>query len=143
MPIQICKILQDKPLNIPVNTIDWGHPNIRNGNVEEYGRGREQAWAREHQLKVYAEYFEPIGFRIIHKNEILKELAQYNREHFAARRTKPCVPPKKRQRTKCSHPEENSDKLPAELRGKHCDTYWQVCLELSCTQFSKDKGLFG
>ena len=137
LPIQICKILQNKPLNIPVNTIDWGHPNTRNGNLKDYDKGREQAWAREHQLKVYAEYFEPIGFRIIHKNGILKELAEYNRENFANRESKLCIPPKKRQRQKCSHPEENSERLPDLLRGKHCDSYWQVCLELGCRQFER------
>lgn len=142
LPIQICKLLQDKPLEIPVNTIDWGHPNIRNGNVKEYKEGREQAWAREHQLKVYAEYFEPVGFRIIHKNEILKELAEYNRQHFSGRMAKVCIPPKKRQKQRCTHPEESSQKLPVALRGKHCDTYWQVCVELGCNQFKKEKSLF-
>ena len=141
LPIQICKILQDKPLEIPVNTIDWGHPNIRNGNVKDYNKGRKHAWAREHQLKVYAEYFEPVGFRIIHKNEILKELAQYNREHFPTGRDKLCVPSKKGRKQKQPHPEENSDKLPAELKGKHCGSYRQVCLELGCKQFKKDKSL--
>ena len=140
LPIQMCKLLQDKPLEIPVNTIDWGHPNIRNGHAKDYDKGREQAWAREHQLKVYAECFEPVGFRIIHKNEILKELAQYNREKFGLRTAKLCIPEKKRQKTRIAHPEENSDKLPKELKGKHCDTYWQVCLELGCDQFAKDKG---
>jgi len=138
LPIQICKLLQDAPLNIPVNTIDWGHPNIRNGHATEYNEGREQAWAREHQLKIYAEHFEPVGFRIIHKNEILKELAQYNRENFPDRKMALCIPSEKRQKQKCSHPEENSEKLPEALRGKHCDTYWQVCLELGCKR-SKDK----
>lgn len=140
LPIQICKLLQDKPLEIPVNTIDWGHPNIRNGHAKEYNKGREQAWAREHQLKVYAECFEPVGFRIMHKNEILKELAQYNREHFGSRSVKPCIPEKKRQKTREIHPEENSNKLPKELKGKHCDTYWQVCIELGCKQFTKNNG---
>lgn len=139
LPIQICKLLQDKPLEIPVNTIDWGHPNIRNGHAKDYNKGREQAWAREHQLKIYAECFEPVGFRIIHKNEILKELAQYNREHFGSRSTKLCIPENKRQKTRGAHPEENSNKLPKELKGKHCDTYWQVCLELGCEQFVKNK----
>lgn len=92
-------------------------------------------------MKVYAECFEPVGFRIIHKNAILKELAQYNREHFALRSTKPCIPEKKRQKTRGTHPEENSDKLPPELKGKHCDTYWQVCLGLGCKQFAEDEGL--
>jgi hypothetical protein len=138
LPIQICQLLQDEPLGIPVNTIDWGHPNIRNGNLEEYNRGREQAWAREHQLKIYAEYFAPVGFRIIHKNEILKELAKYNQDNFPGRKAKLCVPPKKRQKQKDSHPEENSDKLPVALQGKHCNSYWQVCLELGCKQFRKE-----
>jgi len=137
LPIQICKVLQDEPLSIPVNTIDWGHPNTRNGNLKDYDKGREQAWAREHQLKICAEYFEPVGFRIIHKDEILKELAQYNREHFSTRKAKPCIPPKKRQRHKSAHPEESSEKLPEELRGKHCNSYWQVCLELGCRQFER------
>jgi len=65
LPIQICRLLQEGSLNIPVNTIDWGHPNIRNGNLRDYDRGATQVWAREHQLKVYAEYFEKVGFRII------------------------------------------------------------------------------
>ncbi|MFZ5801078.1 MAG: hypothetical protein ACOY3D_06890 [Candidatus Omnitrophota bacterium] len=142
LPIQICKLLQDEPLKIPVNTIDWGHPNIRNGHAKEYQEGREQAWAREHQLKVYAECFEPVGFRIIYKNEILKELAEYNRTHFVGRKAKLCMPEKKRQRQRGIHPEENSGKLPRELRGKHCDTYWQVCLKLGCKQFDREKALF-
>lgn len=138
LPIQICKLLQEDPLNIPVNTIDWGHPNIRNGNLKDYNRGATQVWAREHQLKVYAEYFERVGFRIIHKNEILKELAGENRKNFPKRITKKCNPLAKRLREKKAHPEENSNKLPPELKGKHCDTYWQVCLELGCKQGKKE-----
>lgn len=134
LPIQICKLLQDSPLTIPVNTIDWGHPNIRNGNLKDYNRGATQAWAREHQLKVYAEFFEKVGFRIIHKNEILKEVAEENRKNFPKRKPKLCNPSKKREKQRISHPEETSEKLPPELRGKHCDTYWQVCLELGCAQ---------
>lgn len=139
LPIQICRLLQDEPLGIPVNTIDWGHPNIRNGHAKEYNAGREQAWAREHQLKVYAECFEPVGFRIIHKDEILRELAQYNRDNFPGRKANMCIPPKKRLKQRETHPEESSEKLPAELKGKHCDSYWQVCLELGCKQFEKGK----
>jgi len=134
LPIQICKLLQDSPLDIPVNTIDWGHPNTRNGHLKDYNRGAKQAWAREHQLKVYAEYFENVGFRIIHKNEILKELADENRRKFLRRKPKLCIPFKKRAKQRVFHPEEMSKKLPPELRGKHCDTYWQICLELGCTQ---------
>lgn len=138
LPIQICKLLQEDPLNIPVNTIDWGHPNIRNGNLKDYSRGVKQAWAREHQLKVYAEYFEKVGFRIIHKNEILRELAEENRKNFSNRKTKACNPLTKRLKERKTHPEEVSDKLPPELKNKHCNTYWQVCLELGCNQGKKE-----
>ncbi len=134
LPIQICKLLQDQPLGIPVNTIDWGHPNIRNGHAKDYNAGCEQAWAREHQLKVYAEYFETVGFRITHKNEILKELADENRKNFPDRTANLCIPLKKREKQRQPHPEENSEKLPPELKGKHCDTYWQVCLSMGCKQ---------
>lgn len=134
LPIQICKLLQTAPLNIPVNTIDWGHPNTRNGNLKDYNRGAKQVWAREHQLKVYAEYFEKIGFRIIHKNKILKELAEENKKNFPQRKSKLCNPLKKGAKQRPHHPEEMSEKLPGELQGKHCDTYWQVCLELGCRQ---------
>src|SRR3989338_5279925 len=142
LPIQICRLLQDAPLNIPVNTIDWGHPNIRNGHAKEYNEGREQAWAREHQLKVYAEYFEPVGFRIIHKNAILEELAEYNKLHFSCRKAKLCMPERKRRKQRGSHPEENSDKLPRELKGKHCDTYWQVWFVLVFKQSETEKNVF-
>jgi len=134
LPIQICNLLQSQPLYIPVNTIDWGHPNTRNGNLKDYNRGAKQVWAREHQLKVYAEYFEKIGFRIIHKDEILKELAEENRNNFPKRKPSLCKPPKKRIKQRVPHPEEMSEKLPPELRGKHCNAYWQICLELGCTQ---------
>ncbi|MFH0948698.1 MAG: hypothetical protein V1833_06870 [Elusimicrobiota bacterium] len=134
LPIQICRLLQEPPLSIPVNTIDWGHPNIRDGNVKEYNEGREQAWAREHQLKIYAECYEGVGFRITHKNEILKELAEENKKNFSGRSIKLCIPVEKRKKQRQPHPEEMSDKLPDELKGKHCNTYWEVCLNLGCKQ---------
>jgi len=74
----------------------------------------------------------------IHKNEILKELAEENRKNFPERKTKKCNPLTKKPKDRKTHPEESSDKLPPELKGKHCDTYWQVCLELGCKQGKKE-----
>ena len=139
MPVQLCTLLQSPPLNIPVQTIDWGHPNIRNGNVTEYNAGRKTVWSREHQLKVFAECFEPIGFRIHHKNQILKEMAEYNRFNFPNAKNSLCTPPKRKRGTKATHPQEQSNRLPRELRGKHCDTYWQVCKELGCVRYNIKK----
>ena len=137
MPVQLCTLLQNEPLCISVQTIDWGHPNIRNGNATEYNAGKKTAWAREHQLKIFAEHFEPIGFSIAHKNEILDEMAEYNRTAFPNQRDKLCAPPKRIGRKKIKHPAEEADKLPDELRGKHFDTYWQVCKELGCVRYDR------
>ena len=134
MPVQLCALLQGDPLNIPVQTIDQGHPNIRNGFAKEYYKGRENAWAREHQLKIFAEDFESIGFRIEHKNKILKEMADSNRNIKPQSDNKLCMPPKKITKTKVDHPQEDSEKLPDEIRCKHFDAYWQVCKGLGCTQ---------
>lgn len=136
MPVQLCTLLQNDPLNIPVQTIDWGHPNIRNGYAKEYDSGRENAWAREHQLKVFAEDFESIGFRIDHKNAILKEMAEHNRSEKPNAIHKLCSPPKKITKEKVSHPKEDSERLPDELRSQHFDAYWQVCKSLGCVKFN-------
>ena len=130
LPVELCNLLQDK-LNVPVQTIDWGHPNIRDGNLEEYNAGRTRAWAREHQLKIFAEDFAPVGFYMRHKSEILKELAEYNKRNYSTT-SKFCSPPKLISEKKPHHPAENDDTLPLNIRGKHFDSYRQVCEALGC-----------
>jgi len=65
-------------------------------------------------------------------------LADENRKNFPKQTTKKCNPLAKKPKDRETHPEESSDKLPPELKGKHCDTYWQVCLELGCKQGKKE-----
>ena len=85
--------------------------------LKEYKAGRKDAWAREHQIKVFADDFENIGFYMSHKQEVLEELAEYNtKKKFP--KAKFCSPPKRR-KNKMNHPSESSDKLPQEIRGKH------------------------
>lgn len=139
MPVQLCTLLQSEPLLIPVQTIDWGHPNIRNGNAKDYGEGRKTAWSREHQLKVFAEFFERIGFIIAHKNEILKEMADFNRSKYPDRKPRLCSLQKRIRKQKVIHPEEQSSRLPGALRGRHFDAYWQVCKELGCIRYDAEK----
>ena len=148
LPIQLCHLLQDH-LNIPVDTIAWGHPNIRDPNLNEYNEGRRNAWTREHQIKIFAEDFEKIGFYMEHKQEILNELARYNREH-GFKESKFCTPPKRIRKKKPEHPEEKSEKLPQELRGKHYNAYWEICVDLGCLRYKlknkrkiKRKGIRG
>jgi len=131
LPVQLCRLLQDH-LSIPVNTIDWGHPNMRDPELKDYNSGRRGSWAREHQIKIYAEAFEKAGFYIEHKQEILNELADYNKKTFD-KYPDFCRPSEKRVRKpKMVHPEENSDKLPERIRGKHFDAYWQICCYMGC-----------
>lgn len=133
LPTQICYLLQDH-LGIPVDVIQWGHPNTRDPRLKEYNKGRKDAWVREHQIKVFADDFEKIGFYMSHKQEILEELAEYNRKE-GFDKAKFCKPPK-RLRRKPKHPSEKSKKLPSEIRGKHYDSYWQICADVGCIRYA-------
>jgi len=56
-----------KAVDVPVQTIDFGHPNFRDGNLKKYNEGKPNFWKKEHQVKVFANEFLPIGFNIQHK----------------------------------------------------------------------------
>ncbi len=136
LPVQLCYLLQDH-LKIPVDTIAWGHPNIRDPKQKEYKAGKKDVWAREHQIKIFTDDFEKIGFYLPHKQEILQELADYNRKEKFSKASF-CKPPKRLTKQKKSkHPAEKSDKLPAVIRGKHFDSYWQICTHFNCQRYMK------
>ena len=155
LTIDICNLLKD--LDVPVQNIDWGHPNIRDPNVEEYNQGRPKAWFREHQIKIYADEFEKIGFYLIHKKRALKKLADLNRvewDKFCTIKMKQAKNDKMRERwkerignlkeihhkfywetntpnkPKPHHPEENSINIPQKIRGKHFDSWKEIAKEL-------------
>jgi hypothetical protein len=121
LPTQLCQLLQS--LDVPMQYIGWGHPNIRGGNGT--------SWAKEHQLKIYAEDFQNIGFYITHKNEALVELAEYNQENFS-RPQNLCDGTITRLKTKPPHECEMHEKLPAEINGQHFDSFKQICKCLGC-----------
>jgi len=135
LPTRLCHLIQDH-LDVPVQTITYGHPNLRDPEGKEYKAGRPDAWAREHQIKVYCENFTKIGFYMPHKQEILEELADYNRLNFKSRPNF-CCPPKRKGGKKFKHPGEKSDKLPKELRGKHFTSYWNICATLGCWRYQR------
>jgi len=133
LPVRLCRLLQDE-LRVPVQTITYGHPNMRDPSKKEYKAGRRDAWAREHQIKIFCEAFIKVGFYIPYKQEILEELAQSN-----AGLPKPveCTPPKPKRRGKKRHPAESSSKLPPQIRGKHYDAYWEICRDLGCWRYQQ------
>lgn len=135
LPVELCRLLQDY-LNVPVQTIDWGHPNIRDPYRKEYNAGKKRAWAREHQIKVFADAFTKIGFYIRYKDEILNELADYNRKNFPSKKPEFCVP-RPISEQKPPHPSEGDSILPPQIRGKHFDSYWQICEAMGCLRCKK------
>jgi hypothetical protein len=121
LPPQICQLAQS--LNVAIQYIGYGHPNIRGGNGT--------SWAKEHQIKIYTEDFENIGFYISHKNEALAELVEYNKANFS-RIQALCIGVASREKIKDSHPQETHKKLPAEINGKHFNGFKEICKCLGC-----------
>jgi len=71
--VDVCNLLKD--VDIPVQNINWGHPNFRDGNLAKVNEGQLHYWKKEHQIKIYANEFRPIGFAVVHKAETLEQLA--------------------------------------------------------------------
>lgn len=125
LPPQLCRLIQS--LEIPVQNINYGHPNLRDPNNKKGNR----SWAKEHQMKIFADDFQKIGFYISHKEEALLELAESNQDNFDTPIAL-CDGTTKRNKTKPSHPDENDDNLPSEIKGKHFNAFKEICNCLNC-----------
>ncbi|MCI0537193.1 MAG: hypothetical protein L0Z50_18400 [Verrucomicrobiales bacterium] len=139
LPIQLCRLLQ-QDLQVPVHIIQWGHPNTRAPHVHT-----GKSWAKEHQIKIFAEQFIKIGFYIDYKQRILEEFVEADSK--IKQKLPPFCNPNPRIREpkrKPKHPDEKSNYLPSELRGKHFGSYWQICLAMGCQQCvdARQKELF-
>jgi hypothetical protein len=117
-------------LKVPVHEILWGHPNLRDPQASRL----EQSPFREHQLRIYAHDFLEVGFYINHKQEILKKLADENKQQIRRGISDPSSPCNgvRRFRPKEHHPLENDERLPEHIRGRHFDAYWQICAACGC-----------
>jgi hypothetical protein len=129
LPVQLCQLLQQR-LKVPVHEILWGHPNLRDPQASRL----EQSPFREHQLRIYAHDFLGVGFYINHKQEILKKLADENKQQIRRGVSDPSSPCNgaRRFRPKEHHPLENDERLPEHIRGRHFDAYWQICAACGC-----------
>ena len=128
LPTQLCRLMQ-VDLDVPVQIIQWGHPNVRQPHKKE-----GTAWAKEHQVKIFVEEFAKIGFYVPYKEKILKELVRADRK-VGGKKPLKCNPnPEVRRiKKKPKHPGEKSNIVPKKLR-KHFNAYWQICLALGCDQ---------
>ncbi len=123
MVIDIANMLRE--VDIPVQTIDFGHPNFRDANLVKYNEGKTKFWKKEHQVKIFANEFIPIGFNIKHKQDALERYSEELLEFIDPYKTHKFYWEKTiRARTKPVHPGENDPSLPSEIRGKHFDS-WQ------------------
>jgi hypothetical protein len=115
---------------IPIQTIDWGHPNIRSaGGSESSG----SATTREHQIKIFPEFMEEFQFRISCKQSLFSELLLHNKRVGFSQREDwfpPRVIPDSQR--KATHKSEGDLRLPLKVR-RHFDAFWQINLELGCT----------
>ena len=123
--IDIANIL--KSLDIPIQTIDFGHPNFRDPHLIKYKEGKFYYWKKEHQLKVWANEFVPIGFNIVHKQKALEKLSNELLGVMSNTQTHKFYWQKNRKRRarKPKHPMEKDSSLPRKIKGKHYDS-WQV-----------------
>lgn len=119
-----------REFNIPIQTIDWGHPNIRDANLVEAQAGKSSAYAREHQLKVYPEYLKDFRFRISSKRKMFDELLQNNLQGGFSNR-EDWFPPNRSRALKPHHPDELNPRMALPVR-KHFDFFWQINLALGC-----------
>lgn len=125
--VQLCTLMQEH-LDVPVQLITWGHPNL--------GRG-----FREHQINVFVRPFLEIGFSFEHKQQILEEFANHDDEHFGNASHTPCPGIRRLRKQKPRDPQEsNYDKLDPLLAGNHYDAYWQICKTLGCTRRPSPSG---
>lgn len=125
MVIDIANMLKD--VDVPVQTIDFGHPNFRDGELKKYNQGKPYFWKKEHQVKIFANEFVPIGFNIKHKQEALEKYSEELLEFIDPAKTHKFYwqkPIKKKSRP--PHPYEKDDYLPEEIRGVHFDSWTEL-----------------
>lgn len=133
--VDFCNLL--KSIDIPVQAIDWAHPNMRDGNLKKYNEGKPDFWKKEHQVKVWALEYQPIGFVILHKQQALDYFAEEQKKPYvmagkdaAARLHRYYWELTQRIKKKPHHPSESDDFIPEEIRGRHYDSWTDIAKDL-------------
>ena len=133
--VDFCNML--KSVDIPVQNIDWAHPNMRDGKLVKYNQGNHDFWKKEHQVKVWATEYEPIGFAVIHKQEALSAFADEHRTWLRDQGKNPEDVTHRyywdsngKGKAKPRHPGETDTFLPAEIRGMHFDSWKDIAEKL-------------
>lgn len=133
--VDICNLL--KQVNVPVQNIDWAHPNMRDGSLKKYNEGNALFWKKEHQIKIWAINFEVIGFGIIHKMEALHMFVE---EMYSGLILEGCDPNEfcrgyywdlpDRTKSRAMHPGESDSFIPECIRGRHYNSWKEIANDL-------------
>lgn len=139
--VDFCNLL--KSIDIPVQAIDWAHPNMRDGNLTKYNQGKPDFWKKEHQVKVWALEYQPVGFVVLHKQQALDYFAEEQKKPYvmegkdpSARLHKYYWELTKKMKQKPTHPGENDEFIPEEIRGKHYNSWTDIAEDLG---YDKDE----
>ena len=130
MVIDVANLLKD--VDVPIQNIDFGHPNFRDSNLKKYNAGKKLYWKKEHQIKIYANEFLPIGFNISHKQEALEKYSRELLNYMNPEMTHRFYWEKNVRTSKIKplHPGENDNSLPIEIRGKHYNSWTELAKDL-------------
>ena len=144
LTVDICNLL--KSVDIPVQNVNWSHPDMRDGNMKDYNKGKTLAWKKENQIKIYANEFQPIGFTIEHKQEALDYFISEEIEIFNSAAHRSSLEARthryywemasKHKASKPIHPGENDPSIPEKIRGKHFDTWQEIADALGYNELS-------
>ncbi|MDR3243513.1 MAG: hypothetical protein LBT79_02060 [Elusimicrobiota bacterium] len=133
--VDICNLL--KTINIPVQNIDWAHPNMRDGNLRKYNEGYVNFWKKEHQVKIFANEFLPISFSVEHKREALHHLSDELKEGLlnAGKNIEKTThkfywDKRENNRIKRHHPAETDISIPSNIRGNHYNSWKDIAKDL-------------
>ncbi len=131
LPVEIDNFMRSQ-FNLPIHTIDWGHPNIRDGNLNDFYETNPTSWGREHQIKFFPEYYGDFKFRISSKQSMFDELKAHNLG-VKFDNIDDWFPPSKitNGKLKAYHPGENDLRIPESAR-RHFDAFWQINLAMGC-----------
>lgn len=132
--VDFCNLL--KTVDIPVQAIDWAHPNMRDGNLAKYNEGKLDFWKKEHQVKIWANEYKKIGFAVIHKSKALEAFAKEQEDYLRSTGKNPAEVThhyyweSDRSKVKPHHPGESDNFIPAAIRGKHYDSWKKIAFDL-------------
>ena len=94
-------------------------------------------WKKEHQIKIWANEFLPIGFAVLHKREALTQFAIELVDGIKSEGKNPenvthkfYWEGKGKNKVKPHHPSENDAFIPSEIRGRHYDSWKQIAKDL-------------